>query len=51
MAQMGFMLLTVALGAYAAALWHMLAHGLFKAWLFSGSAGPIRAGPPGPRRR
>ncbi|NLR37838.1 proton-conducting transporter membrane subunit [Novosphingobium sp. ERW19] len=40
-AQMGFMLLTVALGAYAAALWHMVAHGLFKAWLFLGSAGTI----------
>jgi NAD(P)H-quinone oxidoreductase subunit 5 len=40
-AQMGFMLLTVALGAYAAALWHLVAHGLFKAWLFLGSAGTI----------
>lgn len=40
-AQMGFMLLTIALGAYAAALWHMVAHGLFKAWLFLGSAGVI----------
>lgn len=40
-AQMGFMLLTIALGAYAAALWHMVAHGLFKAWLFLGSAGAI----------
>ncbi|MCH7627472.1 proton-conducting transporter membrane subunit [Novosphingobium sp.] len=40
-AQMGFMLLTCALGAYAAALWHMVAHGLFKAWLFLGSAGTI----------
>lgn len=40
-AQMGFMLATIALGAYAAALWHMVAHGLFKAWLFLGSAGTI----------
>jgi len=40
-AQMGFMLLTVGLGAYAAALWHMAAHGVFKAWLFLGSAGTI----------
>jgi NAD(P)H-quinone oxidoreductase subunit 5 len=39
--QMGFMLLTVALGAYPAALWHMVAHGLFKAWLFLGSAGTV----------
>lgn len=44
-AQMGFMLLTVALGAYAAALWHMVAHGLFKAWLFLGSAGTVSTGP------
>lgn len=44
-AQMGFMLLTVALGAYAAALWHMVAHGMFKAWLFLGSAGTISSTP------
>lgn len=39
-AQMGFMVMTCGLGAYAAALWHLVAHGLFKAWLFlrSGSA-------------
>lgn len=43
--QMGFMLLTVALGAYPAALWHMIAHGLFKAWLFLGSAGTISSAP------
>lgn len=43
--QMGFMLLTVALGAYPAALWHMVAHGLFKAWLFLGSAGTICTAP------
>lgn len=40
-AQMGFMLLTLALGAYAAALWHMIAHGVFKAWLFLGSSGTV----------
>ena len=27
--------------AYAAALWHILAHGLFKAWLFLGSSGTV----------
>lgn len=43
--QMGFMLLTVALGAYPAALWHMVAHGVFKAWLFLGSAGTISTAP------
>lgn len=39
-AQMGFMVMTCGLGAYAAALWHLVAHGMFKAWLFlrSGSA-------------
>lgn len=41
-AQMGFMLLTCALGGYAAALWHMVAHGAFKAWLFLGASGAIR---------
>ncbi|WP_298290256.1 proton-conducting transporter membrane subunit [Novosphingobium sp.] len=45
-AQMGFMLLTVALGAYAAALWHMVAHGMFKAWLFLGSSGTISTASP-----
>lgn len=46
-AQMGFMLMTCGLGAYAAALWHIAAHGLFKAWLFlrSGSAIGIEARP------
>jgi formate hydrogenlyase subunit 3/multisubunit Na+/H+ antiporter MnhD subunit len=29
------------LGAYAAALWHIIAHGLFKAWLFLGSGSMI----------
>lgn len=32
--QMGFMIVTCGLGAYGAALWHLVAHGLFKAWLF-----------------
>ena len=38
--QMGFMIMSLGLGAYAAALWHIVAHGLFKAWLFlnAGSA-------------
>lgn len=39
--QMGFMVLSCALGAYPAALWHLVAHGLFKAWLFLGSGGAI----------
>lgn len=32
--QMGFMIASCGFGFYAAALWHMAAHGLFKAWLF-----------------
>lgn len=40
-AQMGFMVLTCGLGGYAAALWHLVAHGLFKAWLFLGSGSAI----------
>ncbi|WP_186629811.1 proton-conducting transporter membrane subunit [Rhodococcus sp. BP22] len=40
MAQMGFMTLTCGLGLYAAAVFHLVAHGLYKATLFlsSGSA-------------
>ena len=47
-AQMGFMLMTCGLGAYAAALWHLAAHALFKAWLFlrSGSAIGLGVVPP-----
>jgi NADH:ubiquinone oxidoreductase subunit 5 (subunit L)/multisubunit Na+/H+ antiporter MnhA subunit len=46
--QMGFMIMSCGLGAYAAALWHMVAHGLFKAWLFLGSGSTIgmKAGKP-----
>ena len=42
--QMGFMIMSCGLGAYVAALWHLVAHGLFKAWLFlnAGSAVGIR---------
>lgn len=40
-AQMGFMTMSCGLGAYAAALWHIIAHGLFKAWLFLGSGSTI----------
>lgn len=39
--QMGFMIMSCGLGAYAAALWHIIAHGLFKAWLFLGSGSSI----------
>ena len=46
-AQMGFMLLSCGLTAYAAALWHLVAHGMFKAWLFlaSGSAIGVESDP------
>lgn len=39
--QMGFMIMSCGLGAYAAALWHIAAHGLFKAWLFLGAGSLI----------
>lgn len=39
--QMGFMIMSCGLGAYAAALWHLVAHGLFKAWLFLGTGSAI----------
>jgi NADH:ubiquinone oxidoreductase subunit 5 (subunit L)/multisubunit Na+/H+ antiporter MnhA subunit len=42
--QMGFMIMSCGLGAYAAALWHVIAHGLFKAWLFLGSGSAIGMG-------
>lgn len=44
MAQMGFMLLQCALGAYTAAILHLILHGFFKSTLFlqSGSAVPKR---------
>ncbi|MDE2618956.1 MAG: hypothetical protein KGL54_02215 [Sphingomonadales bacterium] len=41
--QMGFMIMSCGLGAYAAALWHLVAHGLFKAWLFLGSGSAVGA--------
>lgn len=40
-AQMAFMLLQCALGAFAAALFHMLGHGMFKASKFLGSGGTV----------
>ncbi|MDE2410299.1 MAG: hypothetical protein KGM18_00845 [Sphingomonadales bacterium] len=43
--QMGFMLMSCGLGAYGAALWHIVAHGLFKAWLFLGSGSTIGVRP------
>ncbi len=38
--QMGFMILQCGLGAFGPAVWHLIAHGFFKAWLFlsAGSA-------------
>ncbi|MBJ7471930.1 MAG: hypothetical protein JHD16_11545 [Solirubrobacteraceae bacterium] len=40
-AQMGFMVMTCGLGAYAAALVHLVAHGMYKANLFLGSGSAI----------
>ncbi|MCU0893751.1 MAG: hypothetical protein MUD06_05400 [Rhodospirillales bacterium] len=44
MGQMGFMLMQCGLGAFAAAIYHLVAHGLFKATLFLG-AGSALEGP------
>jgi NADH:ubiquinone oxidoreductase subunit 5 (subunit L)/multisubunit Na+/H+ antiporter MnhA subunit len=46
--QMGFMIASCGLGYYAAALWHLMAHGLFKGWLFlsSGSSAGIERNRP-----
>jgi NAD(P)H-quinone oxidoreductase subunit 5 len=51
-AQMGFMLLQCGLGAFAAALVHIVAHSLYKAHAFLSSGSAVTAmrplGPPGP---
>lgn len=52
--QMGFMILACGLGLYAAALFHLLAHGMYKAGLFLASGSQTRhvlqgsAAPPAP---
>lgn len=56
MAQMGFMIMTGGLGLYAATLFHLIAHGLYKASLFLSSGSQTahvqrgRAAPPAPIR-
>lgn len=55
--QMGFMVMTCALGAYSAALFHLLAHGMYKSTLFLGSGSAVadhladRSAPPAPALR
>lgn len=39
--QMGFMVICCGVGAFGPALWHLIAHGLFKAWLFLGAGSTI----------
>jgi len=39
--QMGFMIMTCGLGAFAAAVFHLVAHGMYKATLFLGSGGAV----------
>lgn len=41
MGQMGFMVMTCGLGAYAAAIFHLFAHGMYKASLFLGSGSAV----------
>ncbi|MFY9270422.1 MAG: proton-conducting transporter membrane subunit [Candidatus Manganitrophaceae bacterium] len=40
--QMGYMIMECGLGAFALAIFHLIAHGLFKATLFMGSGGVIQ---------
>ena len=42
MAQMGFMMMACGLGAFAAAVFHLVAHGLFKSALFLGAGSGVR---------
>ena len=42
MAQMGFMMMACGLGAFAAAVFHLTAHGLFKSALFLGAGSGVR---------
>ncbi|WP_343926635.1 proton-conducting transporter membrane subunit [Rhodoglobus aureus] len=42
MAQMGFMIMTCGLGLYAAAIFHLIAHSLFKSALFLGAGTGVR---------
>ncbi|MEO5832361.1 MAG: proton-conducting transporter membrane subunit [Nakamurella sp.] len=56
MGQMGFMIMTCGLGWYAAAVFHLVAHGMYKATLFLGSGSAVheqvrdRTAPPVPDR-
>lgn len=43
MGQMGFMIMTCGLGAYAAAIFHLFAHGMYKATLFLGSGSAVHS--------
>lgn len=42
MSQMGFMIMECGLGAFSLAIFHLIAHGVFKGTLFLGSGGVIR---------
>lgn len=41
MGQMGFMIMTCGMGAFAAAIFHLVAHGMYKATLFLGSGAAV----------
>jgi NADH:ubiquinone oxidoreductase subunit 5 (subunit L)/multisubunit Na+/H+ antiporter MnhA subunit len=55
MGQMGFMIMTCGLGVYAAAIFHLFAHGMYKATLFLNSGSAVHSqirhskAPPAPR--
>jgi len=44
MGQMGFMIMTCGIGAWAAAIIHLVAHGMFKSSLFLGSGSAVKSG-------
>ena len=50
MGQMGFMIMECGVGAFSLAIYHLIAHGLFKGTLFLGSGGVIKASRKGERR-
>ncbi len=41
MGQMGFMIMTCGLGAFSVAIFHIVAHGMYKAGLFAGAGGAV----------
>ncbi|MCW5589892.1 MAG: hypothetical protein KIT27_09570 [Legionellales bacterium] len=51
MAQMGYMVLQCGLGFFAGAIFHLIAHGFFKAWSFLTSGSLLPSAPKTPQRK